>query len=188
MRGRDKLKKYNRIIVFLTYVIGLFPKSVLIFFFQRTDNIRGNIGILIRYLLIKNISLECGENVSIHRGCYILNITNIKFGENISIHPLCYLDGYGGIEIGSNTSIAHGVSIMSSSHTFDNNQKNIKDQVVDKKRTIIGENVWIGAKSMIMGGIYVNNRAIIGASSVVTKSVSENTIVGGNPAKIIKYF
>jgi acetyltransferase-like isoleucine patch superfamily enzyme len=51
----------------------------------------------------------------------------------------------------------------------------------------IGNDVWIGANSVITSGVSIADGAIIGAGSVVTKDVSANTIVGGVPAKFIKY-
>lgn len=188
MRGRDKLKKYSIIIKLLIFIFSLFPKEFLHFFFKKVDNFRGNFGILIRYILLKNIALDCGENVSIHRGCYIFNIDKISFGENVSIHPMCYIDGLGGIFIGNDTSIAHGVTIMSSTHTFSDKKILIKDQLVSKHFTSIGDNVWIGAKSVIIGGVNISNRVIIGASSTVTKDIESNVIVAGIPARIIKNF
>lgn len=50
----------------------------------------------------------------------------------------------------------------------------------------IGDNVWIGGSSVINPGITVGNNSVIASGSVVTKSVPENVLVGGNPAKIIK--
>jgi acetyltransferase-like isoleucine patch superfamily enzyme len=67
-----------------------------------------------------------------------------------------------------------------------------KDRVVDRyksvenKPIIIGDNVWIGERSIILKGVTIGNNSVVAAGSVVTKSVSENTVVGGNPAKFIK--
>jgi acetyltransferase-like isoleucine patch superfamily enzyme len=58
--------------------------------------------------------------------------------------------------------------------------------LVDNCEVIIGDNVWIGERSIILKGVRIGNNAVVAAGSVVTKDVQENTIVGGNPAKIIK--
>lgn len=52
---------------------------------------------------------------------------------------------------------------------------------------VVGNDVWIGAKSTIMSGVRINNGAIVGACSVITKNVPPYAIVAGNPAKIVKY-
>ena len=57
----------------------------------------------------------------------------------------------------------------------------------DSYKTYIGNDVWIGHGAIIMGGVSIGDGAIIAAGSVVTKDVAPCTIVGGNPAKIIKY-
>ncbi|OXG08605.1 hypothetical protein B0A79_00555 [Flavobacterium piscis] len=58
--------------------------------------------------------------------------------------------------------------------------------LVDNSEVIIGDNVWIGERSIILKGVKIGNNAVVAAGSVVTKDVLENTIVGGNPAKTIK--
>ena len=62
----------------------------------------------------------------------------------------------------------------------------IKDAYISKGDTIIEDGVWIGMRAMIMPGIHIGEGAVIGVNSVVTKDVPPYTIVGGNPAKIIK--
>lgn len=55
------------------------------------------------------------------------------------------------------------------------------------KRVIVGNDVWIGARAMIMGGVKIGDGAVVGAGAVVTKDVPPYAVVGGVPAKIIKY-
>lgn len=56
----------------------------------------------------------------------------------------------------------------------------------DKSKIVIGENTWIGKNSIILKGVNINSNSIVAANSVVTKNVAENTIVAGNPAKVVK--
>ena len=51
---------------------------------------------------------------------------------------------------------------------------------------VIGENVWIGARAIILKGVTIGDNAIVGAASVVTKPVPANSVVAGNPAKFVK--
>lgn len=188
VRGRDKLVKYEKSIKILIYIFSLLPSRLNLFLFSSISNFPGIIFIGIRYVILKNISLECGDNVSIHRGCHLFNISNISFGSNVSIHPLCYIDGAGGIYIGNDVSIAHNVTIMSSTHTYSNPEVLIKDQPILQKPTIIENNVWISAKVLVLAGIKVSARSILGGGSIVTKDVESNSIVVGNPAKYLKTF
>ncbi|PLY04749.1 MAG: acetyltransferase [Arcobacter sp.] len=85
-------------------------------------------------------------------------------------------------------------NFISTSPIFYSTEKQLPVRVVDKqyfndsiKETIIGNDVWIGANVLITGGITIGNGAVIAAGSIVTKNVEEYAIVGGIPAKIIKY-
>ena len=64
------------------------------------------------------------------------------------------------------------------------NSKNPYKKIAD---TVIGNDVWIGSEAMIMAGVTIGSGAIIASRAVVTKDVEPYSIVGGNPAKIIKY-
>lgn len=84
------------------------------------------------------------------------------------------------ISIGNNVAISHDVLIMD----FDGHSINAgKDTGIP---IIIGNNVWIGSKAIILKGVTIGDGAIIAAGSVVTKEVPSGTIVAGNPAKVIK--
>jgi acetyltransferase-like isoleucine patch superfamily enzyme len=186
MRRREVLNKIEFIFIFFSKLFKILPMGLRLFFFYRFRKIGGYLGIALRYILLRSIAPKCGRNVSIFQNCYILNPHKLELGDNVSIHPLCYIDAAGGITIGNDVSIAHGVSIMSSTHVFADATINIKDQPVIFKSTHIADNIWIGAKAMIMGGITVETGAIIGSSSVVTKNIPSNVIVAGNPAKELK--
>lgn len=186
MRKRSILSKFRGIIGFLVAAIRILPLSIRVFFFYRLRSVGGYLGLILRYILLKTIAEECGENVSIFQNCYILNPRKLKIGSNVSIHPLCYIDASGGISIGNDVSIAHNVTIMSSTHMYDEYNSNIKDQTVILKPTHISNNVWVGAKSIVLAGRTIDSGSIIGAASVVTKDIIADTINAGNPSSIIK--
>ncbi len=107
---------------------------------------------------------------------------NIKIGKNVFINSCCRFQDQGGIEIGDNVLIGHNTTIATLNHDF-NPQKRGNLTPAGVK---IGNNVWIGADCTILPGVEIKDGAIIGAGSVVTKSVAENTIAAGNPARVIK--
>lgn len=91
------------------------------------------------------------------------------------------------VVIGKNCSIGPFFKIWTQTSEVDSDF-NIIDQIKPKLGSvIINDGVWIGANVLISPGVSVGNNTIIGANSVVTKDVPDNAIVGGIPAKIIKY-
>lgn len=103
-------------------------------------------------------------------------ISNINFGTEPFL-----------IEIGNNVTVAEGAIFL----THDGSTWLVKDQKGRRYRygrVIIGNNVFIGVKAIIMPGVIIEDNVIIGSGAVVTKSVPTNTIVAGNPAKVIGSF
>jgi len=184
--GRNQFLRYKKIMLFFSSILKSVPFNLRKSLFYHARMISGKKGILIRYILLKSILRKCGDNVSIHSNVYLLNIDRLNLGNNVSIHPMCYIDATGFIEIGNNVSIAHMVTIMSTEHSYNNSEIPIKYQDVIKQKTIIADNVWVGAKSTILSGVSIDEGSIVAAGAVVTKDVIKNVIVGGVPAKIIK--
>ena len=99
---------------------------------------------------------------------------------------MCYIDAEGGIEIGNNVSIAHRSTILSSNHGYTDPIIPIKYQEMTLAKTIILDNVWIGCGCTILAGVEIGSGTVIGANSIVTKSIPENSVAIGSPAKRIK--
>ena len=78
------------------------------------------------------------------------------------------------------------VQVLDTSHSFKKDIL-IKEQKAIIGETIIGNDVWIGVGVKILMGVTIGDGAVLGANSVITKDVPKNAIVGGVPAKIIKY-
>lgn len=87
--------------------------------------------------------------------------------------------------IGNDVSIAHRVSIISVSHTFDEPGIPIRDQAIAKMPVTIGNNVWIGAGACVLGGVRISDNVVIGANAVVTRSIEEVGVYAGVPARLI---
>lgn len=108
---------------------------------------------------------------------------NITVGKNVFINSGCCFQDQGGIEIGNNVLIGQQVVVATLNHDL-NPQKRANMTAASVK---IGNNVWIGAHATILAGVNVGDGAVVAAGAVVTNDVPENTVVGGVPAKIIKY-
>ncbi len=107
---------------------------------------------------------------------------NLKIGKNVFINSCCRFQDHGGIEIGDGSMIGHNVTIATLNHDFAPEKR----CNTTPKPVKIGKGVWIGADCTILPGVTIGDNAIVGAGSVVTKSVPANVIVAGNPAKIIR--
>jgi len=125
---------------------------------------------------------------SIGKNCIIKEGFKCNFGFNISIGNDCYinynvtiLDSYE-VSIGNNVFIAPNVVISAVTHPLEANcRRNLKGG-----KTVIEDDVWIGANATILPGVTLRKGAVIAAGAVVTKNVESNTLVGGIPARFIK--
>ena len=92
-----------------------------------------------------------------------------------------YIQANNGIVFGDNVELGPGVKVISANHSMDDFSQHVKNQPI-----IIGSNVWIGANSVILPGVSIGDKVIIGAGSIVTKSIPSNSVAVGNPCKRIK--
>lgn len=134
-----------------------------------------------------------GNHVSIARdsilfctGIIAQKGTGIIIGNRTGISARAYLAGQGGITIGNDVIIGPNVQVFSENHNFSNLTITIKEQGVNKDAVFIGNNCWIGGGVTILAGVTIGDGCVIAAGSVVTKSIPENSIVAGVPAKVIK--
>ena len=91
------------------------------------------------------------------------------------------------IIIGSNVMVGPYVIITSVAHNYAETGKPMQLQGLSSKKVVIEDDVWVAAKAVILPGVKVGKGSIIAAAAVVTKDVPPLAIVGGNPAKVIKY-
>lgn len=108
---------------------------------------------------------------------------NITIGKNVFINSGCRFQDQGGITIGDDALIGHNAVLATLNHGFAPDKR--KD--LHPAPIVIGKNVWIGANATVLPDITIGDNAIVAAGAVVTKDVPENAVVGGVPAKIIKY-
>lgn len=134
-----------------------------------------------------------GDNVSIARdsilfctGVIAQKGKGIQIGAGTGISARAYFSGQGGITIGTDVIFGPDVKIFSENHNYADATRIIKNQGVTKLGVKIGNNCWIGAGATILDGVTIGNGCVVAAGSVVNKSVPEDSIVAGIPAKVIK--
>lgn len=108
---------------------------------------------------------------------------NLSIGNGVYIGPDAIIDARGGVVFGSNIIIASRVMVFSYNHDYKNEQWTPYSPDVIPKAVTVGNNVWIGAGSILCPGCVVGNDCVIGAGSVVRGCISDNSVVAGNPAK-----
>ena len=114
----------------------------------------------------------------------------ILIGDNVSIQKDCHIGAINKIVIGNNVLLASKVYISDHSHgEITKEALNLPPslrKLYSKGPVIIEDNVWLGEGVVVLPNITIGENSIVGANSVVTKSIPKNSVVAGNPAKIIK--
>lgn len=185
--GRIFFEKYGFVINASVKLIKVIPKSLRQKLLHGVRRWKGYKGIFLRFILLKSIAKECGNNVVIMEDVYLYHPENMIFGSNVSIHPMCYIQAStSGIKFGNDVSIAHGTTVIAESHTYADTEIPIKYQEMISNQIVIENNVWIGAKCTILNGIHVHEGVVIGANSVVTHDIKSNVVAVGIPCREIK--
>ena len=133
--------------------------------------------------IIEELFGSVGKGINIEQNFHCDLGYNIHVGSNFYAGNNCTILDIATVKIGDNCLIAPNVGIYTAGHNI---------SPVDRNKTgfgrpiIIGDNVWIGGHSVIVGGVKIGDNSIIAAGAVVTKDVPENTIYAGNPAKKIR--
>jgi len=136
--------------------------------------------------VILSDNIKIGNNFICGSYCSISKKNKIIIGNNFFMGRNCHLAS--NLIIGNDVMFASYVSCVGGDHKIDDIQTTIRESGRGEfKTTIIENNVWIGHGAIIMHGVNIKTGAVIAAGSVVTRDVSENAIVGGNPAKLIRY-
>jgi acetyltransferase-like isoleucine patch superfamily enzyme len=114
---------------------------------------------------------------------YTTGGVDISIGRNVFVNQNCTFYDLGGLDIADDVMIGPNVSIITSGHPVEPSRRRA---CTIAKPVVIERNAWIAAGATIIGGVTVGENAVVAAGSVVTKNVPPNTLVGGNPARVIR--
>jgi acetyltransferase-like isoleucine patch superfamily enzyme len=107
----------------------------------------------------------------------------IRVVHNVFVNQNCTFYDLGGLDIADGMVIGPNVSIITTSHPLEPSQRRA---ATIGRPIVIEKSVWIAAGTTIIGGVTVGANSVVAAGSVVTKGVPPNTLVGGNPARVIR--
>jgi maltose O-acetyltransferase len=167
-RARDMTKEYN--------------------YLASTDTIR-------KKALLTELFGSIGKNVSIDTPFYCDYGRHITIGDNVIININCTFVDCNRIDIGNNVLIASNVQIYTATHPVETNERLMENWTETESgpffRTYarpvkIEDNVWIGGGVIILPGVTIGKNSVIGAGSVVTRSIPGNSIAFGNPCKVVR--
>ena len=139
----------------------------------------------IRKFVCRNLFDKCGTNINVEAGANFGTGRGIEIGNKSSIGVRAQIRGP--LSIGDNVMMGPEVVILTSNHRFDRLDITMDRQGSIIKPVKIGNDVWIGQRVMIMPGVKIGNGVIIAAGAVVTKDIPDYAVVGGVPAKVLKY-
>lgn len=130
---------------------------------------------------IRSKKLGFGINSTIYDNSYVYG--DVRVGKETWIGPNTIIDGTGKLLIGNYCTISAGVHI----YTHDNLKATLtsKKKKIERSQVEIGNNVYVGPKSIISKGVRIGSNCVVAAGSFVNKSFENNSIIGGVPAKKI---
>lgn len=153
------------------------------------------------------VYMKCGKHAVIYRSVRrdIVPFNQFTLGDCSVIEDFCCINNavgdlhighhsrvglhntiIGPVSIGNHVNLAQGVVVSGLNHNFQDPTKRIDEQGVSTSQITIGDDVWIGANSVITAGVTIGTHCVIAAGSVVTNDVPDNTLVAGCPARVIK--
>ena len=137
----------------------------------------------IRALFSQLIGKEVDDSFLLIPPFYTAGGDEIRVGRNVFVNQNCTFYDLGGLDIADDVMIGPNVSIITAGHPLEPSQRRA---ATIGKPIVIERNVWIAAGATIIGGVTVGANAVVAAGAVVTKNVPPNTLVGGNPARVIR--
>ncbi|HLQ98361.1 MAG TPA: sugar O-acetyltransferase [Candidatus Dormibacteraeota bacterium] len=133
--------------------------------------------------IIKQLFGSTGSNPSIEDNFHCDLGYNIHVGDEFYAGYNCVILDMGEVRIGDNCMLGPNVGIYTAGHSIEPLDRNKSGYTIPIK---IGNDVWVGGNCVILAGVTIGDNSVVAAGSIVTKDVPKNTVVAGNPAKIIK--
>ena len=194
--NKKKIRDLYKLILSIFFIIFYVPHLIIFFFSKSKSKIISDVIVLKKQLHI-NLDNFFALLFFLHNDSYFRVIFYHRLGPLLNLLIGWYRPGCNSFIISNTTvikecfNLAHPYStILNADHIGDNfnfrHCTTLGNKLNDNKRPFIGNNVTLGASVIIIGDIKIGNNVIIGAGSVVTKDIDDNSVVVGNPARIIR--
>lgn len=162
--------------IYINYLFKDLPVFLILLFMQLFPN---HLYInKLRGILISPFLGSCGKNLQIGRGVILNNPGSLYVGNDCYISHNCYVQAKGIIELGNNVIIGPMCILATSNHKRINGV--VTNQGINRK-IIIGSNTFCGGNTTILSGIIIGYNVTVGAGSVVSKNIDDNSFIIGNP-------
>lgn len=137
---------------------------------------------VIRGLGAKLLFEHCGKNVDVGKKAKVTS--KLSIGDNSGIGDRCHIQG--SVVVGKDVMMAPEVAVIATNHKHDRVDIPMNQQGQEEKAIEIGDDCWLGYRSIICAGVKIGKGSIVAAGAVVTKDVPEYSVVAGVPARVIK--
>lgn len=142
---------------------------------------------ILRYIYtrkVKRLAKKVGANLIVNGKSYVTETTTL--GNNVNFNGM-EITGGGNVTIGNNFHSGRGCLMITQNHNYDYGKAIPYDDTYILKDIIIEDNVWLGERVILLGGVRIGEGAIVQAGSVVVKDIPPCAIAGGAPAKVFKF-
>jgi len=137
-----------------------------------------------RHTILQQMLGAIGQNSIIWPPFYCSYGKNTYLGDHVFINYMCTILDNNEVRIGTHVMIGPAVQIYTAAHDLQAETRNQGWEVA--KPIEIEDNVWIGGGAILLPGVRIGKNSVVGAGAVVTRSVPANTVVAGNPARVIR--
>ncbi len=137
-----------------------------------------------RQTILRQLLGQLGQNSIIEPPFYCSYGQNIYIGDYVFLNVLCNILDCNEVHIGHHVMIGPSVQIYTAAHDLRAEVRNQGWEVA--KPIVIEDNVWIGGAAILLPGVTIGRNAVVGAGAVVPRNVPANTVVVGNPARVVR--
>ncbi|MGD8245249.1 MAG: sugar O-acetyltransferase [Anaerolineae bacterium] len=137
-----------------------------------------------RQAILEQLLGQIGQNSIIEPPFYCSYGHNTYIGDHVFLNNLCYIIDNNRVQVGDHVMVGPCVQIYTAAHVLQARARNQGLEVA--KPIVIEDNVWIGGGAILLPGVTIGRNAVVGAGAVVPRDVPANTVVAGNPARVIR--